>query len=284
MDKAEPPNLNHGQLNYPLPVGNQMSSVTMASSSGPGLWTGIPSEDDQRLREVGMAALAALAQNPPLYEENEHGVVDQVVAAVTGINQPMFRSSIMDMETSDKNSESDVDGLSCPGSLETEDQAHASTPSDQDISGVRRVNNTSEYNIASDAEMDHLGQRIESELNTMMDYDSPRETSASSPASDLEENIEEMLRFYPGEEEFFRRRNPSLSGSQSTHPPRANLDLRDFYIRVHYDNIDPSHPSHFEDPQAMAEPMNELDLIEAVPFLHTNSMFCLFLSSDWFAH
>ena len=269
------------------------------ASSGPGLWTGIPSEDDQHLREVGIAALAALAQNPPLREEDEHVVVDQVVAAVSGNNQPRLQSSAIDMETSDKTPDSDANRLRRLESPETDQEnTNTSTPSDQgDTSVARRFahsfGNSGDDDGASDTEMadtwQRPNQRIETELNSLMlhrrtqnmplmDYDATVETYASSPASGPEEDIEEMLKFYPGEEDYFRRRNPSIPGTQSTQAPRGNVDLGGFYSQAHYADTE----DEFEG-LGPEDTMSDPDLVEAVPFLHTNSMFYLFLLPSWIA-
>ncbi|KAJ5581084.1 hypothetical protein N7450_007385 [Penicillium hetheringtonii] len=198
--------------------------------------TDIMSEEDQRLHNVGVAALAAIAQHPhPVNEESHSLLVSEVVQAMTGSSMPLYRHShspLGDQLFSSPDPERYIsaffDGNSMPSTSDALSPL-SQNEFDMDMEGtipglLGRASawpNITRIANESDIEKD------------MMDYDSVFEDN-TSPSNTPDNEFEDLIRFYPDEEEFYRQENAPESLETRLH--EVNLD--EFYESVNYDSGD----------------------------------------------
>ncbi|KAJ6103467.1 hypothetical protein N7486_005894 [Penicillium sp. IBT 16267x] len=220
--------------------GDASSSMDVSPALSPvPPWTGIPSEDDQRLHNVGIAALAAVSQYPhPMNEESNSFLVSEVVGAMTSSTRPGFHHpQSMGLDTDWDSSETDHQGgvyLGAGNSMSESESSSRSPPSDDDMEMDSIVNDLIERtatweNIATIENGDaHANLRED----MVMDYEPPFMDRASSPSSGSDDDLEDLLKFYPGEEAYLRQRKEARSPVASMH----DVNLDEFYDHVTYDD------------------------------------------------
>ncbi|KAJ5547271.1 hypothetical protein N7494_004856 [Penicillium frequentans] len=192
--------------------GDASSSMDISPAFSPAPpWTGIPSEDDQRLHSVGVAALAAVSQYPyPLNEESDSFLVSEVVGAMTSSARPAFRHpQSMGLDTDWDSSETDHHGGVIVNDL---------------------IERTATWEHIATIENRNGHDNMQKDM--MMDYDPPFVDYASSPSSGSDDDLEDLLKFYPGEEAYLRQRKETRSPVASM----RDVNLDEFYDHVTYDD------------------------------------------------
>lgn len=221
-------------------LGNASSSMDISPvfSAAP-LWTGIPSEDDQRLHSVGVAALTAVSQYPyPMNEESGSFLVSEVVGAMTSSARPAFRHpQSLGLDTDWDSSETDHQGgvyLGAGNMMSESEPSSRSPPSDDDMEMNGIVNDLIER-TATWEHMATIGNgngHDNLQKDMVMDYDPPFADYASSPSSGSDDDLEDLLKFYPGEEVYLRQRKEARSPVASL----RDVNLDEFYDHVTYDD------------------------------------------------
>ncbi|KAJ6129541.1 hypothetical protein N7512_002321 [Penicillium capsulatum] len=189
------------------------------------------SEDDQRLHNVGVAALAALSQYPQaINEESNSLLVSEVVRAVTGgaLTSPYFHSPTLETdEESHFETEQPRSGHSNTDTFSSETQE---TDHDVDMENIVHdlLERAATWNhmatVANDGDYDSIHKEM------VMDYEPTFDDDYASPSSGSDDDLEDLLRFYPGEEEYYRQRNAPRS-------PESTMDdfnLDEFYNTVSF--------------------------------------------------
>jgi len=218
------------------PLPGSTSTASTAQDATHAMATDIMSEEDQRLHNVGVAALAAIAQHPhPVNEESHSLLVSEVVQAMTGSSMSLYHHShsplgdqLFSSPDPERYLSAFFDGNSMPSTSDALSPL-SQNEFDMDMEGtvqgllgratawpnIRRIANE------SDIEKD------------MMDYDSVFEDH-TSPSTTPDNEFEDLIRFYPDEEEFYRQEIAPESSETRLH--EVNLD--EFYESVHYDSGD----------------------------------------------
>ncbi|KAJ5917269.1 hypothetical protein N7466_010823 [Penicillium verhagenii] len=235
-------------------LGDASSSMDVSPAFSPASqWTGIPSEDDRRLHNVGVAALAAVSQYPhAMNEDNSSFLVSEVVSAMTGSAQSAFHNpQSMALETDEDSSETDHQGgvyLEAESSMSEPDPSSSSAPSDHDMQMEGIVNDlierTATWQNTATIASEHSHPNMHKDL--VMDYDFPFEDYTSLCSSGSDDEMEDLLKFYPGEEVYFQRKQ-TRSPEGSIH----DVDLDEFYDHVTYDDPD----LEVEPPQLPQDPI-----------------------------
>lgn len=202
-------------------------------------------QEDQRLHNVGMAALATVGQFPhAVNEESGSLLVSEVVNAVNGggVSSHQFAMRDQDVEggfitgyagmvysLSDAESVSEEPGLFSPRPWAGSDVS-GFTPryTVQELIERAAMQNMARVEMDSDSD-GGIGWR---EMN--LDYEPVLGESHTSPSTNPDDELEDFIRFYPGEAEYHQRRNDWLSRRESI----GDVDLDEFYDRVHYGPID----------------------------------------------
>ncbi|KAJ5591927.1 uncharacterized protein N7459_002296 [Penicillium hispanicum] len=210
-------------------------SMDVGSEAPSTNWTGVPAEDDRRLHNVGVAALAAVSQYPhAVNPENSSFLVSEVVHAMTGSNLSLHHVSSPALA----GMESSTDAPSYPhrpeSALSKEERSSESQKIESDVDMVSILQDLIErtptrQNVATIANLNDADYTTE-----MMDYEPVLEENYTSPSSSSDDDLEDLIKFYPGEEEFYRLRNAPYSPESATH----DVNLDEFYQDVSYD-----HPS-----------------------------------------
>lgn len=244
------------------------------------------SQDDQRLRDVGVAALAAVSQYPhPVNEESGSFLVSQVVGAVTGNSRPRFEypdSTIFggtEAESSGTDQQRQPLGV---GAFDTE----SSMISDSDSSSRSPVHNgdvdmesvvheliertVSWHNTATIASAHDYGDQ---QQDLVMDYEPTFEDySSSSPSSGSDDDIEDLIKFYPNEERYLRQ----YHSSHVSESPASDVNLDEFYTPVDYDPFDANAQSEMSTQHSEinsfpheSRPTDELVAVEEYPIAQT---------------
>lgn len=199
------------------------------------------SEEDQRLHNVGVAALAAIAQYPHAVDEESNSLlVSEVVHAMTGRSIPRYHhhhphSTLSDQVHSSLNpgnhfSPLSFDALSDGDSVPTGSNTlspHSSDDTDIDMEGIVQdlIERTATWpSIAT------IVNESDIEKDMVMDYD-PEFEDHTSPSTTPDDEFEDFLRFYPDEEEYYREENEPRSPEAATH----EVDLDEFYHTINYD-------------------------------------------------
>ncbi|CAI7657231.1 unnamed protein product [Penicillium discolor] len=199
--------------------------------------TDMSSDIDRRLHDVGVAALAAVSQYPRAVD-NAHGdsfMVSEVVNAVTSAGSPSDYQHL-DSEVSSLPGHRGHFQQSGMGGVPAAGPAFvfgANQSDDVDMETIVRnlIHRTAgRQNIAiapasdmEDAQKDMVG-----------DYESATMEDNPSPSSTSDDELEDFLRFYPDEEDYYYQRK-----EWPTHEAEMpDCDLDDFYNSVSYDDID----------------------------------------------
>lgn len=243
--------------------------------------TDMASEEDERLHNVGVAALAAIAQYPhAVNEESNSLLVSEVVHAMTGRSMPLYHPHNSHLTHGDQvqsplnsgNMFSPLplsppsDGNSVPS------RSNALSPLSQDeididMEGIVQdlIERTATWpNIAT------IANESDPEKDLVMDYDPEFEDHTlphSSPSTTPDDEFEDFLRFYPDEEEYYRDENESRSPEAAMH----EVDLDEFYHTINYDTQDVDIPEVPGTP-AMG-PFPGVDELDAHPpsIIHTTT-------------
>ncbi|KAJ6172511.1 hypothetical protein N7470_001578 [Penicillium chermesinum] len=187
-------------------------------SSGPDpppRWSGMPSEDDQRLHNVGVAALAAVSQYPHAVNEESHSyLMSEVVNAVRDVPTHFYRSQPQVHRSYGDN-------------FPTQQEQHYPTRDEADSMPSEAEMTSGSRDSDSDVEMDSVVQDLieqtaswhqiatianpldheNSQKDMVTDYDPVFEDDYTSPSSGPDDDLEDLIRFYPGEEEYLRQRS-----------------------------------------------------------------------------
>ncbi|KAJ5765768.1 hypothetical protein N7520_005327 [Penicillium odoratum] len=217
------------------PAASDASSMDVSPALSPASrWTGVPSEDDRRLHSVGVAALAAVSQYPRPVDEGDSFLVSEVVSAMTSISHPAFHRSHLAMESDGDSSETDQDGGVYLEASMSESEPSRSLSGDD--TGMEDMEDSIERTVTWQNTATIASAHDHSNLQTdmVMDYEPPFADYASSPSSGSDYDLEDLLKFYPGEEEYLRQRTAARSPEVSTH----DVNLDQFYDHVTYDEPD----------------------------------------------
>lgn len=239
--------------------------------------TDMASEEDQRLHNVGVTALAAIAQYPhAVNEESNSLLVSEVVHAMTGRSMPLYHhhnspSTLGDQVHPPLNSGNQFSPLpfSPPSDGEgVTSRSNALSPLSQDeididMEGIVQdlIERTATWpNIAT------IVNESDPEKDLVMDYD-PEFEDHTSPSTTPDDEFEDFLRFYPDEEEYYRDENESWSPEAAMH----DVDLDEFYHTINYDTQDVDIPQVPGTP-AMG-PFPGVDELDAHPpsIIHTTT-------------
>ncbi|KAJ5817250.1 hypothetical protein N7447_009483 [Penicillium robsamsonii] len=208
--------------------------------------TNMTSEIDRRLHDVGVAALAAVSQYPRA-ENNGHNdsfMVSEVVNAVTSVGSPpdYYRhmesgSSLLPRHRGHFH-HSAMGGTSSAGP----EFVFGSNPSgDIDMDAIvrnliHRTAGRQNIPVAPDHDIDSE----DGHKDMVMDYESVTMEDTRSPESASDDELEDFLRFYPDEEEYYYQRK-----NRPTHEAdMPDCDLDDFYNSMSYEDIDVDLPQN----------------------------------------
>ncbi|KAJ5455584.1 uncharacterized protein N7458_003848 [Penicillium daleae] len=201
-------------------------------------------QEDQRLHNVGVAALAAVAQYPrAVNDESGSFVVHQVVNAVTGGTSSFYRPGAALMEVEGNASDPSADRIYSTQSgvnsflYTSEDQSLDSETSESDMDMESIVQDLIErtatwQNIATIA-----GQNDHKDM--VMDYDSVLEEDNPSPSTIPDDDLDDLLRFYPDEEEYYHQH---IAGHSPHETAMHDVNLDEFYQTISYEPTNPTPP------------------------------------------
>ena len=243
------------------------------------------SEEDQRLHDVGVAALAAVAQYPhAINEESGSLLMNEVVNAMTGGALPPNPSALRPFQDGSPQFPNSR-WMNYASSFFPE-----SVPADPVIfsPGPQMVSEASDLNV--DISVQQLIERAApshdiatySEDDNMsrddaLDFEDGFEGNHTSPSTDPNDELEDLIRFYPDEEEFYHWRHTTNTRASSPKMDEVNLD--EFYATVSYSATDPSLPQTPANPGPGPFPPSE-DQPEVHPetIVHTASMSLFYLA------
>lgn len=201
-------------------------------------------QEDQRLHNAGVAALAAVAQYPrAVNDESGSFVVHQVVNAVTGGTSSFYRPGAALMEVEGNASDPSADRIYSTQSgvnsfqYTSEDQSLDSETSESDMDMESIVQDLIErtatwQNIATIA-----GQNDHKDM--VMDYDSVLEEDHPSPSTIPDDDLDDLLRFYPDEEEYYHQH---IAGHSPHETAMHDVNLDEFYQTISYEPTNPTPP------------------------------------------
>lgn len=227
-------------------------SMDVASAQAPASVTAttMPSQEDQRLHNVGMAALATVGQFPhAVNEESGSLLVSEVVNAVSGGGDSSHQFAMRDQDVeagfitgyagmvyslSDAESVSEEPGLFSPRPW-TGSDVSGFTPryTVQELIERAAIQNMARVEMDSDSDGE-VGWR-----DMAVDYEPVLGERRASPSTNPDDELEDFIRFYPGEAEYHQQQNDwRLSRRESI----GDVDLDGFYDRVHYGPIEVQAP------------------------------------------
>lgn len=264
------------------------SSSALATTAGD-----MAAQEDQRLHNVGIAALAAVAQYPhAVNEESGSFIVNQVVNAVTSGPSSFARGAgIMDVEGNISDPSADVLYSTHSGAdsfpSESEDSSSGSETSESDVDMESIVHDLIErtatwQNIATIA-----SQTDQLRKDMVMDYDSDLEEDQPSPSTVPDDDLDDLLRFYPDEEDYYHK---YIAGHSPRETAMHDVNLDEFYQTISYEPTNPTPPQvpalAPEFPPAGPLPVDNLPDEEAewhpASIIHTTSMIPAVLLSEFF--
>lgn len=234
--------------------------------------TAMASEEDQRLHDIGVAAFAAIAQYPhAVNEESNSLLVSEVVQAMTGrsmplYHQPQYNLNLEEQAYPSPDSEnhfyrpSDANSV-LPGSNNLSPLSQDDT--NMDMEGI--VQDLIER-TATWPNMTAVGNDNYLDNDMVMDYDSTYEDH-TSPSTAPDDEFEDLIRFYPDEEEYYRNENLARSPEAIAH----DVDLDEFYHTIDYDTGDVDIPQQPGTPPMGPFPgVDDLD-IHPPSIIHTTT-------------
>ncbi|KAJ5781093.1 hypothetical protein N7457_006253 [Penicillium paradoxum] len=214
-------------------------------------------EVDRRLHDVGVAALAAVAQFP--HAVNSHSdsfLVPEIVNAVTSTGSPPhFSGPSLQPANQHFHEPPAAPTLSDPAFVFGSDLGGDVNMESSVQNFIHRTAGRHSISIAPDSNIDDY------QKDMLMDYESP--TMEDNPAALLATSVEleDFLRFYPDEEEYYYKRK-----ERPTHEADVvEYDLDDFYNTINYEDleVDPQptgasvpdpFENHFADPLELPGP------------------------------
>lgn len=222
-----------------------------------------------------MAALATVGQFPhAVNEESGSLLVSEVVDAVSGVHPVGMRDQMegnfisgyagMVYSFSDMESISEEPGLFSPRPG-TGNDVSGLTPryTVQELIERAAIQNVALVGRDSDSDDDY-GWR-----DMAVDSEPVLGESHTSPSTNPDDELEDFIRFYPGEAEYFQQRN---AGTLSRRVSMSDIDLDNFYERVHYAPVEVQAPGTPQmGPFPTGDDQPELDL-HPESILHTASM------------
>lgn len=229
------------------------------------------SAEDQRLHNVGVAALAAVSHHPhALHEGNNSLLVSEVVRAVTGsaLVSPYSHSPALDTDgESPFGAELQHSGKSDSESFSSETQA---TDDDVDMQSIVQdlLDHAASWNHIATVASDSDNGNIHKEM--IMDYETTFDDEYASPTSGPDDDLEDLLRFYPGDEEYYRQRNAPRSPESTM----DDINLDEFYNNLVYETPSVEPPQAPEPAIPPEGPLTaDTEPQRGASILHTTSMF-----------
>lgn len=223
-------------------AGERLSTSSLSESPA-SHWIGMPSEDDQRLHNVGVAALAAVSHYPhSVIEGNDAFLVSEVVNAVRDRPAHFYQPQSQFYASFDANlatqhghqhylAQDAVDSV--PSEAEMASMSRDSE-SDVDMNSVVQdlIERTGPWeHFATIAD---LHDHDNNQKDMVMDYDSIFEEDYTSPSSGPDDDLEDLIKFYPGEEDYLRQRIA---------PRSPEMSMRDINVEEFYRNVDYGMPN-----------------------------------------
>lgn len=229
------------------------------------------SAEDQRLHDVGVAALTAVSQYPHAINEDSNSLlVSEVVRAVTGSTLVSPRPGSPVLKTDGESPLGAEQPYSAHSDSETFSSESQATDDDVDMQNIWHdlLQHAAAWNqIATATEDDDYGN-VHKDI--VMDYEPTLDEEYASPSSGPDDDLEDLLRFYPGEEEYYRQRN-------MPHSPESTMDdinLDEFYNNLTYESPNVNMP---QTPGPDIPPEGPLTADTAhqigASIIHTTSMF-----------
>lgn len=201
--------------------------------------TAMPSEEDQRLHNVGVAALAAVAQYPhAVNQESGSLTVSEVVNAMSGGTTSPGLGHFDMQSPGEESLLSDWPRLAYPPETETtpgETGLFSPHPSGSDVSDFNPTSTVQEL-ILRTAHQNIVTLDNDSDINDnsprdmIVDYESVFEDH-TSPSTNPDDDLEGFAQFYPGEMEYYHQRSDRALARRAS---IGEIDLDEFYDRVHY--------------------------------------------------
>ncbi|KAJ5218086.1 uncharacterized protein N7498_000185 [Penicillium cinerascens] len=229
-----------------------MSMDIMGSNTlRPATRNDIASDEDQRLHNVGVAALAAVAQYPhAVNEESSSWLVSDVVNAITGSAMPPNPSTPRSFQN-ESHLFSNVGRTNYAAQFDPEsvpiESAIFSPRTDSDVSDLnlditvqQLIERTASWQTMATIESNYDSQDDDMLRDMGLTYDPLFEGNHSSPSTIPDDELADLIRFYPGEEEFYNQRHAPYTRAGSPMMDEVNLDA--FYATVSYNATDPNLP------------------------------------------
>ncbi|KAJ5085239.1 hypothetical protein N7532_010010 [Penicillium argentinense] len=230
------------------------------------------SEDDRRLHDVGVAALAAIAQYPHSVNDQSHSLlVSEVVHAMTGSSIPIHQHSFPHsplLETihsppdGDPSPPMQFDANSMPSESEALSPLSQSD-FDLDMEGIVQdlIERTASWpNIAT------IMNESDIEKDMVMDYD-PSFEDHTSPSTTPDDDFEDFIRFYPDEEEYYRQENLASSPEATM----RDVNFEEFYQPVDYEAAEVGLPEAPGTPPMGPFPGEEDPDVHPASIIHTTT-------------
>lgn len=212
--------------------------------------TAMASQEDQRLHNVGMAALAAVAQYPhAVNQESRSLLVSEVVNAMSGGAVPPHHLATrgqdaegdlfpvytrMGYTNSDEESVSEEPGLFSPRPWTGSDVSDLNLR----YTVQELIERSAIQNIAT-IENDSGSDDNNFRRDMIVDYEPAFAETHTSPSTNPDDELEDFIRFYPGEMEYYHQRNDQSLARRAS---MGDVDLDDFYDRVNYEAIEGTLP------------------------------------------
>lgn len=251
------------------------------------------SEEDQWLHNVGVAALAAVAQYPrAVNEESGSLLVSEVVNAMAGGAPSLHQSdprplqaevdSFQNLAVMHYATHSDADSLPAGPAVLSPRSRTGSEVSDLNLENTVQelIRRTSTWQHVVTIESDSDSQYDNLPREMVVDYEPVFEDHHTSLSTISDDDLEDFIRFYPGEEGYYHQRNePDSSREAFMH----DVDIDEFYYSVNYGVTDTNLPQAPGTPIVGPFPIGD-DQPEPVglhpeSIIHTTSGFllCLFV-------
>lgn len=231
--------------------GDHVSALNMEARRGssPSALANTPSEmaaqEDRRLHNVGVAALAAVAQYPhAISGESGSFIVNQVVNAVTGGVSSLHRSAGLsgaggntldppaDRLYSTQLGANNYLSISADLSSDSE-----TTESDMDMDGI--VHDLIEQTETWQSVATIAGQNDNLQKTMVTDYHSVLDEDHPSPSTVPDDDLDDLLRFYPDEEEYYHQH---VAGHSLRETAMHDVNLDEFYQTISYEPTNSNPP------------------------------------------
>jgi hypothetical protein len=236
------------------------SSADDRSASAP---TNMASEVDRHLHDVGVAALAAVAQFPrAVNNQSDSFIVSEVVNAVTSAGsppEPRILNSGFSLLSGRRGSHQQAG----TGASAGPEFVFGSSLGGGDVNVETIIENFIQRTEARQNVAFATNSGYEDcQKDIIMDYESATMEDAASPLQTSDDELEDFLQFYPDEEEYYYR----LKKRPAPDAEMADYDLDDFYNSINYEELEMDLPqtlgvsmadpfeNHFADPLELPGP------------------------------